>query len=126
MNKNTFAILCYKDHIWSKILISNLLNKKLIPLCVIEEESKFSLKKKIFYDRLISTTSFNNPYQSISIEKIINNYNKKNNTKVLHHIISSHNNDKNIFDARKALWKKEVRDNNGLHPEIGETTIGHF
>ena len=29
-------------------------------------------------------------------------------------------NDQNIFDSRKSLWEKEVRDNQGLHPEIGE------
>ena len=29
-------------------------------------------------------------------------------------------NDQNIFDTRKSLWEKEVRDNQGLHPEIGE------
>ena len=29
-------------------------------------------------------------------------------------------NDQNIFDIRKSLWEKEVRDNQGLHPEIGE------
>ena len=29
-------------------------------------------------------------------------------------------NDQNIFDSRKSLWEKEVRDNQGLHPDVGE------
>ena len=51
---NKYAILAFKDHIWSNIVIDNLLNNVHHPLVIIEEESNFGNKKKNFYLELLS------------------------------------------------------------------------
>ena len=77
--------MCYKDHIWSKILINNLIKKNMVPKLIIEEESNFGIKKKNFYDELILDTK-----KDISNFDLISDIVKKYNIK--HLIVESHNN----------------------------------
>lgn len=48
-----FAILCYKDHPWSKIVVNNLIENNYIPSIIIEENSPSGNKKLEFYKRLL-------------------------------------------------------------------------
>ena len=52
--KYNFAILCYKDHPWSQLIINNLIIKNFIPSIIIEEDSKSGNKKKKIYNELLS------------------------------------------------------------------------
>ena len=51
---NKYAILAFKDHSWSNIVINNILNNVYHPLVIIEEESNLGNKKKNFYFELLS------------------------------------------------------------------------
>jgi len=85
--KPKFSILCYKDHIWSKLVINNLIKHNLIPLNIIEENSISGNKKKTFYDNLISDCKIDlSDLESIDtlVKKHSINYN----------IVNNHNNDK--------------------------------
>lgn len=95
MSKN-FAVLCYADHIWSKIIINDLVKANLIPKFVLEEDSKFSNQKKNFYDKLVGDM----PDKSVMIpsKSLINNINSKlsDNNQILYHCVKSHNNQESL------------------------------
>ena len=92
MKHKSFSLLCYKDHIWSKIIITNLLNNNFIPSVIIQEDSKISQKKQDFYKKLIETSKDIDYLNNMnSIEDIINEYNINNKRKIEHLIVSNHN-----------------------------------
>jgi len=92
MNINTFSVLCFKDHIWSKIIVGKLLEMHLIPTCIIEEDSIMSNKKKDFYQKLTETSKKKIPYQNNSIGNMITEFNITNNTNIVHYVTPNHNN----------------------------------
>ena len=82
--KYNFAILCYKDHPWSKLIVNNLLTNNFIPSIIIEEDSKSGNKKINFYDKLLSDSRIKlDDYNNLS------NLSQKNNIK--HLIVDNHN-----------------------------------
>lgn len=64
---NKYAILAFKDHIWSNIVINNILNNVYHPIVIIEEESNLGNKKKNFYLELLSDSK-----EEIKIKEIKN------------------------------------------------------
>jgi methionyl-tRNA formyltransferase len=84
--KLNFSILCYKDHIWSKIVINNLIKHNLIPLNIIEENSISGNKKKVFYDNLISDCNIDLSHLK-SVDILAKEYS------INYDIVNNHNND---------------------------------
>ena len=92
--KYNYAILCYKDHPWSNIIINNLLKNKLIPSIIIEEESISSNKKKVFYEKLLSDCN-SKLDKYIDCNYLIEKYNIK------YLCVDNHNNDQTFNFLKK-------------------------